>query len=183
MHINFKKVFITCALVTTFPPIFTYAATPSNMLTFTGSVIDSACTVTINNGTNTVPLGSTVAKDIAAAGQTGAPKTFDIELTGCPVAGAGVPTKAYVKFSGTTDGDNSYFKNSITGATAATNVAIILKDATGAAIQNNDANTAFDLPAAGGDITAAYTASMIATAALPTKGDVSTSVTYTVSYE
>ncbi|MEP8889436.1 fimbrial protein [Enterobacter roggenkampii] len=159
-----------------------FASHADNKITFTGKVIDSACKITVNGGTSSLDLGETAATDIAAKGQTGAPKTFAVSLAACPAAGAGVPTKAYVKFSGTTDGDDTYFKNDLT-ENAATNVAVQIKDASGKAIANNDGNNAIVLPTAGGDLNLEYTASLVASAATPTKGDVSATVTYTVSYE
>lgn len=179
MKSKFNKAVLICALSLT----ASLAAHADNKITFTGKVIDSACTITVNGGVATLDLGETSAADIAVKGQTGAPKSFNISLSACPAAGAGVPTKAYVKFSGTTDGDDTYFKNELSGANAATNVAIIIKDAKSAAISNNDGNSAIDIPAAGGTVDLDYTASMVASAAAPTKGDVSSAVTYTVSYE
>jgi type 1 fimbria pilin len=179
MELKINKVVIAAS----FAVVASLSAHADNTITFNGTVLDAACTVKVNGGTATIELGETPKGDLSAAGKTGAPKEFTVELSACPAAAAGVPTKAYVKFSGTIDGDPTYFKNSKSGATAATNVAVLLKDEAGTAIQNNDGNTAIDLPAAGGDITANYTASMVATATGVTKGDVSTTVTYNVSYE
>lgn len=179
MNSKFNKAILVCALSLA----TTMAAHADNKITFTGKVIDSACTITVNGGVATLDLGQTSASDIAAKGQTGAPKSFNISLATCPAAGEGVPTKAYVKFSGTTDGDDTYFKNDLSGANAATNVAVLIKDSSDTAISNNDGNNAITLPAAGGAVDIDYTASLVASAAAPTKGDVSSAVTYTVSYE
>ncbi|MCE0798784.1 fimbrial protein [Buttiauxella sp. S04-F03] len=158
-------------------------ACADNKITFTGKVIDTACTVVVNDGTATLDLGETPVTDLAVAGQTGAPKTFPIALTACPAAAAGVPTKAYIKFSGSTEGDNTYFKNDLTDAAAADNVGILIKDPAGTAIINNDGNTVININPAGGDQTYNYVASLVATALGATKGNVSTAVTYNVSYE
>lgn len=179
MNSKFNKAVFVCALSLA----TSLVAHADNKITFTGKVIDSACTISVNGGVATLDLGETSAADIAAKGQTGAPKSFNISLGSCPAAAVGVPTKAYIKFSGTTDGDDTYFKNDLTGANAATNVAILIKDAKNTAIINNDGNTAIDLPSAGGAVDLDYTASLVASAAAPTKGDVSSAVTYTVSYE
>lgn len=179
MNFKFNKTLIVSVLFLSVP----FTVNADNKITFTGKVIDSACTVSVNGGVATLDLGDTAATDIATKGQTGAPKIFNISLTSCPAAGAGVPTKAFIKFSGTTDGDETYFKNDLTDTNAAKNVAVIIKDSKNTAIINNDGNTAIDLPAAGGDLDIDYTASLVASAATPTKGDVSTTVTYTVSYE
>ncbi|WP_052281621.1 fimbrial protein [Kluyvera genomosp. 1] len=170
-----------CAL--TLCGIFAANAADSNTITFTGTVIEDACTISINNGNATLDLGSTSASDIAIAGQTGAPKEFQVSLTSCPEAAAGVPTKAFIKFTGKTDGNQTYFINDTTSDTPATNTGVMIKDNHGTAIVSNDGNTQIDLPAAGGDINMQYTAMLVATADLPTKGDVSSTMTYTVSYE
>lgn len=163
--------------------VFGAQAASSNQITFTGKVIESACTISVNDGNASLDLGSTVASDIATAGQTGAPKEFNISLADCPEAAAGVPTKAFIKFSGDTDGNTSYFKNTSSSETPATNTGVMLKDSKGAAINNNDGNAAIDLPAAGGNVDLTYTAMLVATANTPTQGDVSSTLTYTVSYE
>lgn len=158
-------------------------ANAENKITFTGTVIDTACTVKVNDGTATVLLGETSVTDLAAAGNTGAPKVFTIALTECPEAGAGVPTKAFVKFSGTTEGDETYFKNDLAEADSAAKVGVIIKEPGGTAVVNNDGNSAITIPAEGGDQSLEYTASLVATATGATKGKVSTAVTYNISYE
>ncbi|OAT31772.1 type 1 fimbrial protein [Buttiauxella brennerae ATCC 51605] len=184
MKISIKKSFAICSLILTgAASTQCFAAAAENSITFSGKLIDKACTVVVNDGTATVDLGSTAVADIATTGKTSAPKTFTVALNSCPAAGAGVPTKAYVEFEGTTDGDETYFKNTADAATAATNVAVIIKDASETAIINKDKNAAITLPTAAGDIVTDYTAMMIATADDATKGDVSTTLTYNVSYE
>lgn len=59
----------------------------------------------------------------------------------------------------------------------------MLKDSKGTAIVNNDGNGQIDLPTEGGDISLTYSAMLVATANTPTQGDVSSTLTYTVSYE
>ena len=163
--------------------VFGAQAAGTNTITFTGKVIESACTITVNDGNASLDLGSTLATDIATAGQTGAPKEFNISLTDCPKAAVGIPTKAFVKFTGDTDGNTSYFKNNATRGTKAANTGVMLKDSKGTAIVNNDGNGQIDLPTEGGDISLTYSAMLVATANTPTQGDVSSTLTYTVSYE
>lgn len=170
-----------CAL--TLCSIFGAQAAGTNTITFTGKVIDTACTISVNDGNASLDLGSTLASDIATAGQTGAPKEFNVSLTSCPKAAEGVPTKAFIKFSGTTDGDVTYFKNDSASATPASNTGVMVKDNNGTAIANNDGNTQINLPVDGGDIKMVYNAMLVATANTPTQGDVSSTLTYTVSYE
>ncbi|MBK5072533.1 fimbrial protein SthA [Budviciaceae bacterium CWB-B4] len=176
MKVEIKKVLLIAALLTAIP-----SSVMAGTITFKGKVIDAGCTVDVDGNTDeTIDLGSTPKGDLTSAGVTGAPKSFVINLKGCPVAGTDVPTMAYVKFSGTTDGKNSYFKNSIT--TGATNVAVLLKDEAGNEIVNNDGNEAIAIPTTGGDIAVNYTARLVATATGVTSGDVQSVVTYTVSY-
>jgi len=155
----------------------------SNTLTFTGKVFDSSCIVTVNGGNATIDVGGLAKSDITAAGQTGAPKIFIVSLTSCPASGTGVPTKAYIKFSGTTETDSSYFKNSLVDANAATDIALLIKDSAGNAIHNNSGNIPVNLPVAGGNLDANYTASLVALSSTPGKGDYSTTITYSISYE
>lgn len=163
--------------------VFGAQAAGTNTITFTGKVIESACTISVNDGNASLDLGSTLAADIATSGQTGAPKEFNISLAGCPKAAVGVPTKAFVKFSGDTDGNTSYFKNTTSSESPATHTGVMLKDGKGTAIINNDGNGQINLPAEGGDISLTYSAMLVATANTPTQGDVSSTLTYTVSYE
>ncbi|MCE9889719.1 fimbrial protein SthA [Kluyvera intermedia] len=163
--------------------VFGAQAAGTNTITFTGKVIESACTISVNDGNASLDLGSTLATDIATSGQTGAPKEFNISLAGCPKAAVGVPTKAFVKFTGDTDGNTSYFKNTTSSESPATNTGVMLKDGKGTAIINNDGNGQINLPAEGGDISLTYSAMLVATANTPTQGDVSSTLTYTVSYE
>ncbi|WP_312980278.1 fimbrial protein [Atlantibacter sp.] len=156
------------------------AANASDTITFNGQVIDSACTIIVNGGNSTIEIG-TIAKDnLSNKGNTGAPQAFDISLTSCPQAAAGVPTKAYIKFSGPTEGDPTYFKN-VSTVNAAHNVGVLLKQ--GSTTVKADANNdAIDLPPAGGDVTANYTAQLVATNTGATAGNVTSVLTYNVSY-
>lgn len=180
---NIKAMNVLSLSVFTIVMITASSAFAENKITFSGKVIDTACTVVINDGTATLDLGETSLTDLNAAGLTGAPKEFTIALTDCPAAATGVPTKAYIKFSGTTDGDNTYFKNDLSDTEAASHVGVMIKDPAGTAIINNDDNGAIAINAAGGDQSLEYTASMVATATGASKGNVSTAVTYNVSYE
>ena len=162
--------------------LFGYAnyAMAANEITFSGAVLDQACTVTVNGGSSTLELGETAKSDLSAKGSTGAPKSFVIKLGACPAAGAGVPTKANIKFSGETDGDPSYFKNKA-ATTPAPNVGVLLKQGE-TAVQVDDGNDDIALPSAGGDVDVAYTAQLVATNTGADKGNVVATVTYNVSY-
>lgn len=156
----------------------TQASAANNEVTFVGSVLDTACTVIVNDGNSTVDLGGTLKSELGAQGDTGAPKRFSILLSGCPTDG---PTTAYIKFSGETDGNSGWFKNTATSS-AATNVAVLVKQGE-TTVEANDGNDAITLPAAGGDVNVDYTAQLVATATGVTKGAVSSTLTYNVSYQ
>lgn len=150
-------------------------------ITFTGTVIDTACVVTVNGGNTTLELGTTAAADLAEAGKIGAPKEFLVVLSDCPAPADGIPTAATITFDGETDGNTSWFKNGST-VNPATNVGVEIKDADGQAIVDGAKNTPIALPASG-EKSLTYTASLVATAAGATKGSVSSALTYTVGYQ
>ncbi|WP_312973260.1 fimbrial protein [Atlantibacter sp.] len=155
-------------------------ANAADTITFNGKVIDTTCTVVVNGGDSTIEIGSIPKEDVANKGDTGAPKSFNISLESCPLAAVGVPTQAYIKFSGPTDGDPSYFKNVATNS-AALNVGVLLKQ--GSTVVKADAdNDPIILPPAGGNVTEDYTAQLVATNAGSTVGNVTSVLTYNVSY-
>ncbi|WP_368542619.1 fimbrial protein [Enterobacter soli] len=156
----------------------TFASAADNQITFTGQVLDTACTVNVNGGNSKVELGGTLKSDISKQGETGAPKQFTIALTACPADG---PTAAYIKFSGETDGNTSWFKNTEVDSPA-TNVAVLIKQGN-TTVNADDANDSVSIPATGGDVNVDYTAQLIATADGATKGGVSSTLTYNVSYQ
>lgn len=156
------------------------AAMASNTITFNGTVLDQGCDIAVDGGTAnaTVDLGSTVAADLAAKGDLGAPKQFVFDLSNCPTA-----TTANIVFSGPVDADAadpSYFANTA-GIGAATNVAVQLKQggSNGTIVVNNADNDAIDLSS--GTASETYTASMIATGQA-VAGDVQAVLTYNVRY-
>ncbi|ALX79499.1 fimbrial protein SthA [Cronobacter malonaticus] len=151
----------------------------SQTLTFNGKVLDAACTVTVDGGNSTIELGETAKADLVNKGDTGAPKTFTIKLSACP---AGSVSQANIKFSGETDGDDSYFKNLAT-TDAATHVGVLLKQNGTDVVYVNDGNTDITIPAEGGDVSVDYTAQLVATGTGVTKGNVSSTLTYSVSYQ
>lgn len=97
-------------------------------INFTGTITDTACTVT-NNATKplTVTLGTVSSKGFTTAGVTAAPTAFDIGLTDCP----DTMKNASVKFGGdSANSDNSILKLT-PGTGVATGVGIQIVDNTG----------------------------------------------------
>ncbi|ELY4775400.1 fimbrial protein [Cronobacter turicensis] len=155
------------------------AMATSQTLTFNGKVLDAACTVTVGDGSSTIDLGETAKADLVNKGDTSAPKTFTITLSSCP---AGSPAKANIIFTGQTDGDDSYFKN-LAATDPAVNVGVLLKQNGTDAVKVNDGNTDIAIPAEGGSVSVDYTAQLVATGSGVTKGNVSSTLTYSVSYQ
>ncbi|MBM1115505.1 MAG: fimbrial protein [Klebsiella michiganensis] len=151
-----------------------------NTITFTGTVADTTCTASIDNGVSSIELGTTSVADLKANTYSAA-KSFSFTLTGCPAAAEGGASKARITFGGESDTYNSdYFKNQATG-TPATNVAIAIFDNAGLVQKNNTEGSDVDISS--GEATIPYTVKMAkAGTADPTKGPVKTTVTYNVTY-
>lgn len=161
-----------CSLVT--------MAQADNTITFTGTVSDTTCTATINNGVSSIEMGTSSVADLKA-NTYGAAKSFSFTLTGCPKVADGGNAKARVTFGGEADETNSdYFKNQAS-ASPATGVAVAIFDNQGALLKNNTEGADVDISS--GAATIPFTVKMAkAGSAEPTKGAVQTTVTYNVTY-
>ncbi|EPO1788798.1 fimbrial protein [Cronobacter turicensis] len=103
-----------------------YASATAGTVNFTGSVLDSACTVDVASQNQTVALGSYNKSEFTAAGDKTAAKKFSIVLKDCPAA----VTSARVRFDGKPESTNTSLlaiDSSVSGA--ATGVAINLMTA------------------------------------------------------
>ena len=149
-----------------------------NEVTFTGSILDSTCTVNVNGGQSIIDLGGEPKSSFTQQGDVGAAKIFNIVLESCPADGS---TKAYIKFSGQTDTNSYWFKNTATDSPAS-NIAVMVKQGE-TVVAADDGNDAVDLPTTGGDVTVNYSAQFVATATGVTSGAVSSTLTYNVSYQ
>lgn len=180
---SFKKV----ALFAIVSAVFSAQAFAQNQITFTGKIYEQACSVQVNGDTDaTVALGNYSKERIANAGDTTDYVPFTLSLVDCPAAGEGVPTQAMFRFNGqTTDTNISYFKNANEGTeNAAVGVSVELQDTTRATVTNNTDTTAVDLPTDGSKKDYTFYAAMVNNGeGTLTGGDVSTQVTYTVSYQ
>lgn len=76
-----------CSLVT--------MAQADNTITFTGTVSDTTCTATIDNGVSSIEMGTSSVADLKA-NTYGAAKSFSFTLTGCPKVADGGNAKARV---------------------------------------------------------------------------------------
>ncbi|VUS22841.1 fimbrial protein [Klebsiella spallanzanii] len=150
-----------------------------NTITFTGTVSDATCTATIDNGVSSIEMGTVSVADLNANTYSAA-KNFSFTLTGCPTE-EGSLTKARITFGGEADTFNSdYFKNQST-TSAAGNVAVAIFDNAGVIQKNNAEGSDVDISSGGATIP--FTVKMAKSgASASTKGSVSTTVTYNVTY-
>lgn len=150
-----------------------------NTITFNGTVSDTTCTATIDNGVSSIEMGTVSVADLKANTYSAA-KNFSFTLTGCPTDD-GALTKARITFGGEADNFNSdYFKNQAS-ASPATNVAVAIFDNAGALQKNNAEGSDVDISS--GAATIPFTVKMAKSGSSdPTKGPVKTTVTYNVTY-
>ncbi|BCG24759.1 hypothetical protein TUM18999_29500 [Pseudomonas tohonis] len=149
-------------------------------ITIKGEVSSKSCTIASPSLNQSVQLAP-VSQSSLAAGQNASFKPFMIELSGCSV---GTKVKANFEIGPNVDAANGTLKNELTGADAS-NVAVQLFNADQQPINlgNND-NSKEVVVTGGGNTTLAFFAAYLAPASEQVKpGQVSTSVTYTMSYE
>ncbi|HCB1500944.1 type 1 fimbria pilin [Klebsiella oxytoca] len=152
-----------------------------NSIKFTGTVSDTTCTATIDNGVSAIEMGTVSVADLKANTYSAA-KNFSFTLTDCPTD-AGALTKARITFGGEADTFNSdYFKNQApTSPAPATNVAVAIFDNAGVIQKNNTEGSDIDISS--GEATVPFTVKMAKSGGSdPTKGPVLTTVTYNVTY-
>lgn len=99
-----KKIGIIAAALVSLFSIHSYAVD----INITGLVIASPCIVNGNNPSLDVNLGNDILADsLSTAGSATSWKDFTLSLTNCPAS----TTSFSVAFSGTTDTDTDYYKN------------------------------------------------------------------------
>ncbi|MCU6398712.1 MULTISPECIES: fimbrial protein [Enterobacter] len=72
-------------------------------INFTGTILDSACTIDTSTANQTVNLGKIPKSSFSAAGSVAAATRFSIMLNNCPAA----VTSASIKFDGTADSSDT----------------------------------------------------------------------------
>lgn len=97
-----------------------FANAADGTLNFTGSVTDTACTVTPASATQTVALGQVNSKTLATAGASAGATTFSITVSSCPAAAV----SAKVKFGGAVNAANPALLALTPGGGVATGVGI-----------------------------------------------------------
>ncbi|MFZ4832474.1 fimbrial protein [Rouxiella sp. Mn2063] len=147
-------------------------------INFTGTITDTACTVSTATKNQTVDLGTVSKTAFAAAGDTAAPTKFSIVLQSCPTT----VTNASVRFDGPIDSVNSNLLalTSATGNAAHVAVGIYEQDAsTLIPIATKSASKPVSSTA---DTTLNFIAKYVATAAGVTSGPANAATNFTISY-
>lgn len=157
------------------------SASAQSAISIGGTIRPGTCNIATGDINKNVQIDPIEFSDLPASGELVASRTnFDLSLSGC----AGV-TRATVAFTGNAaTPDSSVFANSLTGADAATGVAIRLNDRNGGThTQIPPGGTkAIDINGATGQYT--LSASVSSLSGVTRKaGDISTSITATITFE
>lgn len=163
-------------------------------ITFSGKINAETCTVTIDGGTAnetvTLPTVSPTAFGTPATlGATAGWTAFTFQLAACDTANATAKVVPYFEHGPNVDMKTGYLKNTATGVGAATNVEIILSsDGTLAGKVDLSKRAGAQSPptlavlASGNPAFIYYAGYVMPTATPPTAGDVTATVTYSLSY-
>lgn len=118
-----NKVASIFALVIGMSSSAVYADAGSGRVTFTGSIVDAACSVNPDSSDQEVDLGQIAASELAGGGMS-TPRNFEILLENCQLgSGAGAVSGVTVTFGGAAaDATNKLL--GITGTAAGAGVAI-----------------------------------------------------------
>jgi len=146
---------------------------------FTGSIVETPCSIAPSSQNMTVPLGNVSNASMTGIGKKSTPAKFTINLTSCGATAKG----ATVTFSGPTDGNgNLTLANAGTvGAVAsAGGVAVEIDDSSGAKISVGQASSSYALGQ--GDNALQFQAAYIATAATVKSGPANAVAQFTVAY-
>ncbi|KHE01056.1 hypothetical protein NL54_11570 [Pantoea stewartii] len=156
-----------------------YAATETAKINVTATVVDNTCTPGWSASGINVSLGRASLRDFTGTGESGAAKTFHLDLEGC---GAGAKSVT-VTADGTPDGTNqTLFANSTRSGAAG--VALGLYGGSTQATQLlPNGSSSVDYAIVDSKVRMDFTAKLIQTSATaPTAGDFSSIVTLNVAY-
>ncbi len=151
-------------------------------INFTGSVVDAACAVDYNSGTQNINLGQVRLEELDSKGATSAEVPVKIQLDDCD---SSVATTASFGFNGQTDeNDPTSLNNTSTDAGAAKGVGVQMKDgASGVVPFDGSFGDGSKLTLIDGTNVANFSAYMIATGDTATAGAVASTVTFNIKYE
>lgn len=165
------------------------ASTPvfaQNTITFNGKIYDQACTVQVNGSTDTtIDLGNYSKERIAEKGATTDYVPFTVSPVSCPEAGTGVPTEpCSASTAQQMIPTQRTSKTRTKDRKRAPRVSVFIQNASHSDVTDNTDDAAVNLPTDGSTADFTYYAAMANDgSATVTGGDVSTQVTYTVSYQ
>jgi len=148
-------------------------------INFTGSITDTACTVSTDTKNQTVNLGKVSKTAFAAAGDVAAPTKFDIVLEECPAT----VTNASVKFDGPIDPANSNLLALTAGTGIATGVGVGIYEQNASTIIPIATNSASKTLSSTADNKFEFIAKYVATAAAVTQGPANAATNFTISYQ
>ncbi|MBO9651179.1 MAG: type 1 fimbrial protein [Variovorax sp.] len=170
------------ALVAGLATLTATAYASDGTINFTGSVIGTTCSISVNGTAAPAPATVTLQpardSDLNAAGKTAMPTPFDIMLTSCTDTGK---VSAFFEAGPGVNPGSGLLRNTGT----ATNVELMLYDAAaGAQIAAGDASQKFTtrVQISGGQATLKYGVQYFATG-VATVGSVAGTVTYHIVYE
>ncbi|HHR1267922.1 TPA: fimbrial protein [Klebsiella oxytoca] len=149
-------------------------------INFTGTVIDSACTVTNSESSPlSVNLGKVAKNAFSGAGSTAAPTKFTIQLKDCP----DTVSSATVKFDGTPfDGDNSVLALTSEDGVA-TGVGVQISDSSQKVLPLSQASSQYALTTTTDNINnLEFVARYVATSATITAGPANANASFTINY-
>ncbi|HDS3816459.1 TPA: type 1 fimbrial protein [Morganella morganii] len=161
-------------IVSIIPAAVSFAATGT--INFTGSIIDSACTLKGVGTAINVPMGKLSSADFTAAGDTSAAQKFTIVMTNCPAA-----VTATVNFDGKPDASDPALLGLSGAGTAAKGVAIQLMSSDKTLLPLNTTSIPYSLNATG-DNELVFFARYKSTEKTITAGDANATANFSVVY-
>ncbi|WP_336777771.1 fimbrial protein [Pantoea sp. USHLN256] len=114
MQIKLSSVFRNMVAAAVVSGISFAASAADGKINFTGTILDSACTIDTNTANQTVNLGKIPKSSFNAAGAVAAATRFSIMLNNCPAA----VTSASIKFDGNADSSDTNILALNSGQTA-----------------------------------------------------------------
>ena len=149
----------------------------ANTVTFTGSIIDSPCSINPDDVDQTVDLGQVAARELATGG-TSTPRNFTIRLENCDLTSLtnGTVTTTF------TGSESTAVPDTLGISGDASNAGVVITNGDGAAVTLGQASTPQILQA--GDNTLLYSAYLKGAAAAAAVPGKSTAIAdYTLAYQ
>lgn len=156
----------------------------SGTVTFTGSIIEAACSIAPNSVDQTVELGAVASSQLADNGKS-APQTFEIELQNCDMtfvtdAGTPVKTVSATFTGGISAGDTTNTQLAIVGS--ASGAGVVITGANGMPVKLDGSVATAPVAIQGGKNILQYAAYLQGNGTVE-PGDFTALTNYTLSYE